>query len=76
MLDTTPGGNGLSEALLTEGRMDAAFQTCTRTLGKFSVKGGTARFEAYVLALCHQAASHSAEEVLNVIRELHLRWAR
>lgn len=76
VLDATPGGNGLSEALLTEDRMDAAFQTCTRTLGKFSGKGGKARFEAYVLALCHQAAGHSAEEVLNVVRELHLRWAR
>jgi hypothetical protein len=76
VLDSTPGGNGLSEALLTKGRMDAAFQSCTRTLGRFSGKGGKARFEAYVLALCHQAASHSAKEVLSVIRELHLRWAR
>lgn len=75
VLDATPGGNGLSEALLTEGRMDAAFQTCARTLNKFSGKGGKARFEAYVLALCHQAAGHSAEEVMNVVRELHLRWA-
>jgi len=76
VLDATPGGNGLSEALLTEGRMEAAFQNCTRNLGKFSGKGGKTRFEAYVLALCHQSASHSAEEVLNVVRELHLRWTR
>jgi superfamily II DNA/RNA helicase len=76
VLDATPGGNGLSEALLTEGRMEAAFQTCIRTLGKFSGKGGKARFKAYVLGLCHQAASHSAEEVLNVVGELHLRWTK
>jgi superfamily II DNA/RNA helicase len=76
VLDATPGGNGLSEALLTEARMDAAFETCLRTLGKFSGKGGKSRFEAYVLALCHQAASHSAEEVVNVIRQLHLRWTK
>ena len=76
VLDTTPGGNGLSEALLLEGRMGAALQTCARTLDKYSGKGNKARFEAYVLALCHQAASHPADEVLNAIRELHLRWAR
>lgn len=76
VLDTTPGGNGLSEALLTEGRMETAFQTCMRTLGKFSGKKGRAQFERYILALCHQPASHAAEEVLNVVRELHLRWTR
>jgi hypothetical protein len=76
VLDATPGGNGLSDALLTEGRIHSAFQSCMRTLGKFSGKGGKAQFERYALALCHQAASHSAEEVLNVVRELHLRWTR
>jgi hypothetical protein len=56
--------------------MDAVFQNCALKLGEFSGKRGKAQFEKYVLALCHQAASHSAEEVLNVVRELHLRWAK
>jgi hypothetical protein len=76
VLDSTPGGNGLSEALLTEGRMEAAFQACMRTLGKFTGKKGKNQFERYVLALCHQAAAHPAEEVLNGVRELHQRWTR
>lgn len=75
VLDSTPGGNGLSEALLTEGRMEAAFQACMRTLGKFMGEKGK-EFEPYVLALCHQAAAHPAEEVLNGVRELLHRWTR
>lgn len=76
VLDSTPGGNGLAEALLTEGRMEAAFQACIRTLCKFTGKKGKEHFERYVLALCHQAAAHSVEEVLNGIRELQQRWTR
>jgi superfamily II DNA/RNA helicase len=76
VLDSTPGGNGLSEALLTGGRMEAAFQACMHTLGKFTGKKGKDQFERYVLALCHQAVAHSAEEVLNGVRELHQRWTR
>ena len=76
VLDSTPGGNGLAEAILTEGRMDAAFRACLRTLGRFTGKKGKGQFERYVLALCHQAAAHPAEEVLNGVRELHLRWTR
>jgi hypothetical protein len=76
VLDATPGGNGLSEALLTEGRMRTAFQTCIRTLTKFLGKGGKTQLERYVLALCHELAKHSAEEVLRVVRQLHLRWTR
>ena len=34
------------------------------------------QFERYVLALCHQAATHPVEEVLNGVMELHLRWTR
>ena len=76
VLDSTPGGNGLSEALLTEGRMEAAFQACIRTLGKFTGKKGNDQFERYVLVHCHQAAAHPAEEGLNGVRELHQRWTR
>lgn len=74
VLDSTPGGNGLSEALLTEGRMDAAFQACISTLRKFSGNNKAAQFERYVLALCHQAATHPAEEVLNGVKALYQRW--
>ena len=74
MLDSTPGGNGLSEALLTEDRMKDAFQKCMRTLGKFTGKNVEGQYERYILSLCHRASLHPAEEVLNGVRELHMRW--
>jgi hypothetical protein len=75
ILDSTPGGNGLSETLLAEGRIPAAFQNCSSALSKFKGKGGAERFDKYVLALCHEKPGHSAEEVEYVVRELHVRWA-
>ena len=75
VLDSTPGGNGLSGTLLTEGRMPSAFQYCIRALSKFKGKGGTERFNKYSLALCHEKPGHSPEEVMYVVRELHMRWS-
>ena len=75
VLDSTPGGNGLSETLLTESRIPMAFQNCTRDLSKFKGKGGAERFGKYVLTLCHEQPGHSLEEVTNVIGELYKRWS-
>jgi hypothetical protein len=75
VLDSTPGGNGLSEALLSEGRLSLAFENCKRALSKFKSKGAAKQFDKYVLALCHEKPSHPSEEVMNVVRELHVRWS-
>jgi ATP-dependent helicase YprA (DUF1998 family) len=75
VLDSTPGGNGLSETLLTEGRIPTACQNCIRALSKFKAKGAGDRFDKYVLALCHEKPGYSAEEVVHVVRELHVCWA-
>jgi hypothetical protein len=75
VLDSTPGGNGLSETLLAEGRLGTALENCLRTLAKFKGKSAAERFEKYVLALCHDKPGHSFEEVKHVVRELHVRWA-
>jgi superfamily II DNA/RNA helicase len=74
ILDTTPGGNGLSEALLTEARIRSAFQNCIRTLTRFTGSRRTKAYNTYVLDLCHQKPGHPAEEVAHVLRELHARW--
>ena len=74
VLDSTPGGNGLSETLLTEGRLGTAFENCLRALSKFKGKGAAERFDKYALALCHEKPVHSVEEVMHVVRELHVRW--
>jgi hypothetical protein len=74
VLDSTPGGNGLSETLLTEGRLATAFDNCERTLCKFQGKGTSKQFDNYILALCHQKPGHPAKEVMHVVRELRVRW--
>jgi DEAD/DEAH box helicase domain-containing protein len=74
VLDSTPGGNGLSETLLTRGRIPSALRNCIRTLSKFEGKGGVERFSKYVLALCHEKPDHTAEEVMHVVGELQERW--
>ena len=74
ILDTTPGGNGLSEALLTEARIRSAFQNCIRTLSTFTGTRRKKAFNTYVLDLCHQKPGHAAEELVHVLRELYARW--
>jgi hypothetical protein len=74
ILDTTPGGNGLSEALLTEARIRSAFQNCIRTLSRVTSAKRKKAYNSYVLDLCHQKPAHAAEEVAHVVRELHTRW--
>jgi hypothetical protein len=74
VLDATPGGNGLSEALLMEGRIKTALQNCAQMLARFRGKQDETPFKKYVLNLCHVDPSHSATEVHHVAQELHMRW--
>jgi hypothetical protein len=75
VLDSTPGGNGLSETLLIEGRLGMAIENCVRTVSKFKDEHTAEAFGKYVLALCHEKPSHSGAEAMHVLRELHVRWA-
>ena len=75
VLDTTPGGNGLSEALLTDDRVRSALQNCIATLAKIEGKGSHKKFEKYVVTLCREAPTHSLEEVTHVFRELYKCWS-
>lgn len=75
ILDSTPGGNGLSETLLMDDRIPAALQGCTRTLAKFNGRGSAKKFEKYVVTLCHEKPSHSLKEVTHVFGELYKRWS-
>lgn len=74
VIDFSAGGNGLSEALLIEGRMNSALMRCQRTLSKFTEKGSQTRFKRYVLDLRHEPPVHTPKEVLSVIQQLHMHW--
>jgi len=75
VLDSTPGGNGLSEALLCDGRVPNSFADCCRELKKYTGKGKKTTFQKYLRALCLNLPSTTAEEILDVVRELQVRWA-
>jgi superfamily II DNA/RNA helicase len=75
VLDSTPGGNGLSEALLCDGRVPKAFADCCRELEKYVGKGKKTKFRKYLLALRLDLPDASPEEILNVIRAFQVRWA-
>jgi hypothetical protein len=75
VLDSTPGGNGLSEALLSEDRMIASLRECERTLSKFKGRSADRNFKKYVLDLCRDEPSNSAKEVCDVVRQLYANWS-
>ncbi len=75
VLDSTPGGNGLSEALLCDCRVPNAFSNCCRELEKYLGKGKKTKFRKYLLALRLDLSEFTAEEILDVVRELQVRWA-
>jgi hypothetical protein len=76
VLDSAPGGNGLSEALLVQDRMLQAMEKLGRMLkqhaGKdtMKIKG----FKKYLLALHLEPSEHSAQELFDVVRKLQMRW--
>jgi hypothetical protein len=76
VLDSAPGGNGLSGALLMDNRMAQALEKLGVTLKKHVGKSAdrTKGFKKYLIALHVEHLEHSAQELLDVIRKLQLRW--
>jgi superfamily II DNA/RNA helicase len=74
VLDSTPGGNGLAEALLCDERACKALADCRREVEKYTGKGKKGKFQKYLLALRLDMPTATAEEIVNVIRELQVCW--
>jgi len=75
VFDTTPGGNGLSQAVLAGGRMVSAFDECLATLDDFSRKGSK-KFREYLEVLLDMESDCELGEVRDVVRTLRERWNR
>jgi ATP-dependent helicase YprA (DUF1998 family) len=75
-LDNNPGGNGMSEALLFEGRMKRAFAKCQNIISKFKGDTGRKNFDKYVADLCRVDLSIPPERILNVVNQLQMHWIR
>ncbi len=74
VLDSTPGGNGLSFALLDDNRFGTALQRCVKKLSQFK-QATWEEWKEYVRKMCHDVLpDHPAKMFLDVVQELHARW--
>jgi hypothetical protein len=72
VIDATPGGNGLSQALLRSGRVPAAFANLAKALKGYTRQ--PKRFKALLAAECGVDAAVSLEEVTDAINRLARAW--
>jgi hypothetical protein len=73
VVDATPGGNGLSEALLTDNRMSAAWATAIKQLRAQSRKS-TEAFRFFLAEEYRIDSTNTAQEVLDAIEQLANAW--
>lgn len=71
--DSTPGGNGLSEALLVNGRVAAALETATKQIAAQAHKSGQT-FQRFLAEECRVHSEITAQEVVDVIQRLADAW--
>ena len=71
--DSTPGGNGLSEALLVNGRVVAALETATKQIAAQAHKSGQT-FQRFLAEECRVHSEITAQEVVDVIQRLADAW--
>jgi len=73
VVDGTPGGNGLSESLLSDDRISVAWATATRQLRAQKRKSAEA-FRRYITQECRIDTKITAQEVLDAIERLASAW--
>lgn len=73
VVDSTPGGNGLSEALLTEGRMPAAWVTALKQV-KTQARKPAEAFSRYLAEECRSDSNVSGKEVVDALKRLADAW--
>ncbi len=73
VIDSTPGGNGLSQALLRDGRISSAFANVAKALRGYAKD--PKRFKSLLAAECRVDATVSIKEVTDAINRLARAWA-
>lgn len=74
VLDTTPAGNGLSEALLKQDNVNKAFNRCIETLNFYTQPEMRSKFKSYILELCEEEVKHEPSELSTIIQRLQNHW--
>ena len=70
VLDSTPAGNGLSEALLKQDNVNKALKSCIQTLEYYNEAHMKPKFKNYILELCEEEVMHDPGEIASVIKPL------
>jgi hypothetical protein len=73
VVDGTPGGNGLSEALLTEGRVKTAWKTVSKQL-KVQARKSNEFFRRFLADECHVDSPVAAEEIIIAVERMASAW--
>ncbi len=73
VVDGTPGGNGLSEALLTENRIIAAWKTAMKQM-KVQGRKSEEAFRRYLAEECRSDSKVTAEEVTDAVQRMADAW--
>lgn len=76
VFDTTPGGNGLSQAALQDGRVPRALDDCLAAVKKYAGKNRKASFKSYVARLLNQDTDCEATKVIDAVSDFRDRWNR
>ncbi len=74
VLDTTPAGNGLSEALLKQDNVNKALKNCLKTLDFYQQPEMKRKFKNYIFELCEGEVMHEPEELNSIIKQLQSYW--
>jgi len=75
ILDSTPAGNGLSEALLRDDRVNRALGNCIRQFSKFRATQKKSNFNEFLVRLCGLGTKREPEEIIGIIRNIKSCWA-
>lgn len=74
VIDSTPAGNGLSEAMLKQNNVNKALKNCIDTLNYFKQPENKSKFKKYILELCEEEVKHDPEEFIKIIGKLQNHW--
>jgi ATP-dependent helicase YprA (DUF1998 family) len=75
VLDSTPAGNGLSEALIRDDRFNRALENCMKNFSKFCAPIKKGNFNNFLFQLCGLRTTREPEEIIGIIKNIKGYWA-
>ena len=76
VLDSTPGGNGLSEAVLKNDNLTQALERCIETLETYNRPNMKKKFQRYISELCQEEVAYEVQQIIRIIQQIKDLWSR